>query len=305
MAITNAYTNTTVPGYNIVSITSDLALAKAAGHTQEMSPTIHYVTEKASVSAFPFPLYNEEDGIVYVDARPFSTLERDGSLKIRNVIENDLRLDLANLEYIWARNTPETNGRLVQQFGYHTEVFAKWISTAISHTFALTPYQNNQVMACAGLFAIGNFQPDPKDDLDLMRTQELLGKRLRIPFAVFESVTGNTDFYFPANLGQFIELVKSVGIGPRVNDLSVTSLLQMLGGSFWGVSYDKPLLALSLEYPPAFLVMMKTCIDNTMYKKCRIGQVIDRSKAGNSHTQFTSSYQYLIGHNTAPLNSAK
>lgn len=301
MSITNAYGNTTIPGYNVVAITADLALAKASGHTQEMSPIIHYVTEKASVSAFPFPLYNFDDGIVYVDARPFSTLDRDGSLKIRNVIEHQLRLDLANLEYIWARNEAVNNERMLQQFGYHTEVFSKWIAAAISHTFALTPYQNNQVMACAGLFAIGNFVTDPKDDLNLMRTQELLSKRLHIPFPVFETVTGNTDFYFPGNLQQFIELVKSVGIGPRVNDLSVTSLIQMLGGSFWGVSYDKPLLALSLEYPPAFMVMIKTCIDNTMYKKCRIGQVVDRSKAGSAHQTFSTAYNYLIAHNTPAL----
>ncbi|HCJ5819091.1 TPA: hypothetical protein NU463_004751, partial [Escherichia coli] len=149
----------------------DLELARKLNQTVPQSDEVHYVVETADVKPFPLPIVIGDD--VYVYAATFTTLDKTNELKIRNPVEHALRLDQARWELVWKRS----NGKLaalMAQMPYHHEIFSKWVSDAITHTFALAPYQSGQIKALAALFSVGQFYNHVEDDVKALRLQQML-----------------------------------------------------------------------------------------------------------------------------------
>lgn len=298
MALKSSYDALSLKGYNLEAIRASLDIARTMGHTVKISNDVHFVTDAASdVTPFPAPIIHED--IVYVDAREFTSTDRNGNLKVRNPIEYQMRYEQACLELIWAKSIVP-HERLMTQMSYHIEVFAKWLAGGLTRTYALNPTQEMQVMAACSLYAIGHYYNNAEDDITTFRLQEMVAKKMNINIQMYEGITGNTDFLFPRSIDEFVELLQKSDITPRLREISTLAIIQALGGSFWGVTQEKVLVSLALEYPPALYVMMATCIANTSFKKTRIGSVISYAKAGRSHEQFLMAYQQLIARNTAP-----
>ena len=298
MALKNCYGAFATKGYDLESYCATLDLAKATGQTAEVSKDVHFVLDTAvGVPSFPAPILH--GGIVYVDAREFTTVAKDGSMQIKNMIEAPLRFDQACWEAIWAGNLipPE---RIMTQMMYHVEVYSKWLSGAISQAYALDYMQQTQVMAACSLFVVGQYHNHIEGDVNTFRLQEMVARTLNIDINIYESITVDADNLFPRSLDEFIELLKNSNITPRLRDISSLSITQATGGSFWGVSQDRVLVSLAIEYPPAFYVIMSTCLTNTMFKKTRIGGVISKAKAGRTQETFLTAYQQIIARNTAP-----
>jgi len=300
MALENAYTGNVFRSFDLVSLKAQLELARKLNQTVAQSEEVHYVIETAAdVKPFPLPIVVESD--VYVDARTFTTLDRAGELKIRNPIEHALRLDQARWELVWKRNSSKL-GALMAQLPYHHEIYSKWVSDAITHTYALTPYQSGQIQALAALFSVGQFYNNFSDDLHLMRLQQFLSRELTIPMELFESATGHTEFLFPRNAEEFVEMVQAADISSRLKDFSVLTLQQALNTSFFGVSFEKQLCTSAIEYPPSLLVIIKACMQNNMFNRCRIGGVVKKSQTGKRSDKFLFTYNTILNQNSKPTN---
>lgn len=290
MAHQNAYDTHILSKYDIEKLKPDLDIAKTADQTWEMGENLRYVIETASIAPFPAPIYH--NGIVYVDARPFTTLERDGSLRIKDMVEHRLRLEQAQLELIWIEK-PVSHENLTEQLRYHREILAKWISDSINFSYGLNPYQSVQMLALASLFTIGQFYNNV-DDPTAFRLQETLAKQFYINHSVYETITTDTERLFPRDIEEFIQAVSMSQITPRLVDFKAVSLISLLSKSFWGVSNDTLLCTLAIEYPPALLAIIRTCIDNTAYKRSKIGKLVDGNKSKNAHESFVRAYDTLI-----------
>lgn len=302
MALENAYTGNIFRSFDINSITASLELARKLKQTVDQSEEIHYVIETADVKPFPLPIVVGDD--VYVNARTFTTLDRSNVLKIRNPIEHALRIDQARWELVWKRNIGKL-GSLMAQLPYHHEIYSKWVGDAVTHAHSLTPYQSQQIRAAAALFSVGQFYNNFEDELKMLRLQQLLSEDLGIPMEMFETVTGNTDFLFPRNIEEFVEVVQKAEISPRLKDLSVLSLQQMLNTSFFGVSYEKELCTSAIEYPPSLLVMIAACLDNNMFNRCRLGGTVKKSDTAKKRDKFLLTYKTILNQNTKPTNITK
>lgn len=290
MAHANSYSTTILAPYKLDNFIPDLDIAKTAGQTWEMGENIHYVVETSPMAPFPAPIYH--DGIVYVDARPFTTIERDGSLRIKDMVEHKLRLDQAMLEHIWVEK-PISHENLTEQLRYHREILAKWISDSINFTYGLNPTQSMQVLALSTLFTVGQFYNNV-DDVTAFRLQETLAKQFYLNHSIYETVTGNTDFLFPRDIDEFVQMIEAADITTRLTDFKRVSLIALLSKSFWGVSNDTLLCTLAIEYPPALLAIIRTCIDNSAYKRSKLGKLVDGNKSKNSHEAFARAYDILL-----------
>ncbi len=297
MALENAYKGFHFTSFNLEKIKADLDLARVQNQTIAMSEQIHYVIETATVAGFPLPIIH--DGIVYVDARPFTKLDREGKLQIRDVLEHDLRLDEARWELVWT-NPAVNRQSLMSQFPYYHEIFSTWVADAISHTYGLTPYQSSQIKALAALFSIGHFYNGAPDELTAYRLQEMVGKELYLPMQIFESVSGRTEFFIPRDVEEFVQMVVAADVTPRLKDFNVSALLQNLSGAFFGISFAKQLTSSAVEYPPSLLVIMKACLENSTYNRTRLGQVVKRSKVTKQHDKFVRSYEITLNEHTKP-----
>ena len=97
-------------------------------------------------------------------------------------------------------------------------------------------------------------------------------------------------------------MVQAADITPRVRDLSILSLQQMLNTSFFGVSYEKQLATSAIEYPPSLFVMIKACLDNNMFNRSRLGGIVKKSDTAKKRDKFEFTYNLLMNQNTKPLN---
>lgn len=300
MALSNIYNAFPFKGYALDKIKAELELAVAMKQTVDISDDVIYVTDNATgVTNFPAPI--KHNGKVYVDAREFSSIGRDGNLQFKNHIEDKLRFELARWEKIW--NDPTvSNERLMTRMVYHIEVFSKWVAGGLTRTYALGPLQETQVLAACTLYVVGQYYNNVSTDIDTFRLQEMVAKTLYIPIEVYENITPSVENLFPRDLDEFVELLKQSEISPRLRDISKTALVASLGGSFWGVSQDRVLVSTALEYPPALYVIMSACIANTMFKKTRIGSVMANSRNGRAHENFLIQYQQIMERHTSPRN---
>lgn len=299
--ITNCYDSGAFKHYVLKTLGADLELAKAQNQTQQMSEDVHYLLPTSSIASFPAPYLH--GGIVYVDAREFSSQQRTGELKFLNPMENQLRFEMASFEKIW-QDGAISKSNILSQFPYHVEIFSKWVSSTLQSLYALDPYQTISLQAISALFVVGQYI-NSVDDQMALRLQEKMCRDLKISFSTFESVTTGTETLFPRNLEEFCEHIIASEISPRLIDISPASLRQALGGGFWGVSNERLVVNLALEYPPAFLALIKTCIENTSLKRSRIGSTVISNNYKNNHSSFLRSYQMLLGRYSAPYNPIK
>lgn len=299
MALENAYTGNVFRSFDLNSLSASIELARKLNQTVAQSDEVHYVVETADVKSFPLPIVIGDD--VYVDARTFTSLDRSNELKIRNPIEHALRLDQARWELVWKRNIGKL-GSLMAQLPYHHEIYSKWVGDAITHAYALTPYQSGQIRAAAALFSVGQFYNNFDDEMKMLRLQQELSRQLGTPFEMFEAVSGHTEFLFPRNIEEFVEMVTTADITPRLKDFSVLAMQQLLNNSFFGISYEKQLCTSALEYPPSLFVMIKASLDNNMFNRSRIGGTVKKSDTAKKKDKFLFTYNLLLNQNTKPTN---
>lgn len=302
MALYNAYSAHGLSSYDKEALRASLELAALAGQTIKMSTEIQYVLDTAQdVKPFPAPVRFGDQ--VYVDARTFAGLDRDGKLKIRNPIEHLLRLDQARWEIVWSKHDARQQV-LMAQFPSHHEIFGKWVGDLLTHTYALTPYQSAQVQMLAGLYSVGQFINHIEDPLHVRRLQEQVSRELRFDKAMFESITSE-GVVFPRDLKEFVEQLHTSNVSSRLADVTPLSILQAAATGFPGISNDRQLCSLAVEYPPALLVIIHAALRNNVFNRTRLGQLVNKSNVAKNKLAFNSSFERVMNQNTAPLISTE
>lgn len=305
MAIDKAYDARTLKSLDQEAMRYNLELATVAGQTIKLSNEVQYVMETAQdVKPFPIPLKIADQ--VYVDARTFAGLDRDGVLKIRNPVEHQLRLDQARWEIVWAKHDAQ-QAVLMAQFPSHHEIFGKWIGDLLSNTYALAPYQSAQVQMLAAAYSVGQFAGRVTDPLQIRRFQERIAQELRLDISIMETVTGYGDenIAFPVSLDEFIEMLHAADISARLVDVRVETISQAASKSFFGVSNEDWLCRLALEYPPALLVMIAASLRNNMFNRTRIGGLVRNSKVMKDKQRFLMNYERLLNQYAGPITYNK
>lgn len=305
MALDKAYDARTLKSLDLEAMRHNLELASLAGQTIKLSNEVQYVMETAQdVKPFPIPIKLADQ--VYVDARTFAGVDKNGELKIRNPVEHQLRLDQARWEIVWARHGAQ-QAVLMAQFPSHHEIFGKWIGDLLTNTYALTPYQSAQVQVLAGAFSVGQFAGHISDPLQVRRFQERVAQELRLDVGLMETVTGygEENIAFPRTLDEFIEMLKAADISARLSDVRSETLSQAASKSFFGISNEDWLCRVALEYPPALLVMIAASLRNNMFNRTRIGALVRNSKAMKDKQRFLMNYDRLLNQYTGPITYNK
>lgn len=305
MAIDKAYDARTLKSLDLEAMRHNLELASMAGQTIKLSNEVQYVMETAQdVKPFPIPIKLADQ--VYVDARTFAGIDKNGELKIRNPVEHQLRLDQARWEIVWAKHNAQ-QAVLMAQFPSHHEIFGKWIGDLLSNTYALTPYQSAQVQLLAGSFSVGQFAGHISDPLQVRRFQDRVAQELRLDVGLMESVSGfgEENIAFPRTLEEFVEMLKAADISARLADVRVETISQAASKSFFGISNEDWLCRVALEYPPALLVMIAASLRNNMFNRTRIGALVRNSKAAKDKQRFLMTYERVLNQNSSPVNYDK
>jgi len=292
MSLTNAYDSKLNKGYQVNNILLEIAKNTVGKPTTGDNEDIVSVNEDMDVSPFFYPLYSKEDNKVFIDIRPYTSINRDGSVKVRNTLDEQLNLLFANLELAWTR--AEKSESIFMAFNFSNEIYARWLTDIITHRYGLTPYQRNRIMSLCGMFVIGQYYNNIEDPLTIERHLQSISRNLPLDLNTVKEVAANVENHFPRDVDEFVETLKKLDLGPRLRDFSTTALYNVLNGSWWATANAPQHVALAVEYPPAFAALCYMATEHSMFKRTGIGAKVDERNRGNAHRDFQRAVHLLV-----------
>lgn len=291
MSLAHAYDSKLTNGFKVSDIILEISKSqlKLQNNNQQ---EVQQITEQFDVSPFFYPIYDREQDKVFVDIRPFSSLQRDGSIKINNALDDELYSMLARMELVW--NRTDRRDQVYSSMTFSNEIFIRWLSDTISQRHGLTPYQSNRLTALCGMYCVGLFHNSITDELTIDRHLQNLTRMVPVDFQVMKEVSERVGNQFPRDIDEFVDAVKRLDLGPRLKDFNTTILYNLLNGSWWANVNSPQLVALALEYPPTFAGLVYMATRHNFYKRTAIGDRTDRANRGTNYTNFHRALKLMI-----------
>ena len=290
MALANSYDSKLGRLFNVNNTLMEAKKALLLNNDVSYSDEIIYITENNSeVPVFVHPILDKTTA-VYLDVRPFTTINKNGTLNIKNDIDYKLNLLRAQLELVWVR---ASHSDLYIAAGFSNEVFVRWLADIVIHKFGLDPTQGRTVLLLANFFNLGRYFND-MDSVTFNRHLTAICRDYYFDATWALGVAETLDHQLPTNIDEFIAQLVSLNISVRLKDLNARLFYEILGGSWFFAANSPQIVALAVEYPPAFISLVYMAVSYSMFKKTGIGGRVDRMNKGGKFHDFSRGILRLV-----------
>lgn len=266
-----------VTGHNDIKVIADNSV-----YTESVPPFNHPVTVDGKY--------------IVVDLRPFQNRILKDSNNIVTVPDGGfaaLLMKQAVLGLAWQTEADRLNGLsdLV------VSVYASWVAGILSRrlNFPLTTEQD--IAAIAAWFHLCQYDTHHSQTIDDPQSAEIVRVATRISRATYVKVERVLELIalvgYLRSLPEFIEAVQRLD-DRRVMALNITLFFNLIAGSWFGGPAAREIVAISVEYPPYFIAMLHTAINEKMYRKTPINEIAMRFTRGDTHGRFNNAYRNLI-----------
>lgn len=214
---------------------------------------------------------------IIVDLRKYMSMDANTGtwyVKRSDVINHRIQLVYGALCHIWSNSEPT---RLMGVSQFLPAVFGTWIAESIAKRYSL---MLNDTMAISVLGAayylrLFNREQQAWTESDLVYVSEHL-QRL-FPSKTSESIIDiiHTANFTVADIRELCTAIRNVTENIRLKDLDTGVLLTLITKTWFG-HYASEMIAVALEYPPAFLTIVHACKSEKLYRTTGINLVIDR-----------------------------
>ena len=290
MAIPNSYAGRLTSKFKTSAVLLEIKKATVLTPPHGYNEHILLVTENMSdVQSFVHPLLDEQTGRVYIDARPYTLLERDGTLRIRNEADYELNIMRAKMELIW---NVASRAEISAALEFSNEVFVRWLSELISFKYKLQPQQTSDLIAVCALYNVGQYHAGAIDDRDVNKYVQKIAMTYHLDanrvFSIYDQVGT------PGDLEGFVSAIHDMKISPRLEDLNALTISHAIGGSWFISVWSADIVSLALEYPPAFSTLVFMAMKYKMFKRSAIGERVERMNRRGNWEDFSRSIQSLF-----------
>lgn len=228
--------------------------------------------------------------MVYVDARPFATKQKDGTWKVRS--ENDFRqlIQRAKLSYHWAMGEVTDFIALGE---LPLKLYLNWVGNMVGRHLAIDPLTQFKVSALAGMYYLSQHY-----ELDLLDQEsyqiKMADKVSRAMRSSIEEVRALVQDGSPLyNLEVFVEALRTKTGSVRLEDVSVAYLFNVVGGSWFG-NNARELTAIALDHPPTWISILNQSMNDRSYRKAGLSQLTNTLTRAQEHKDFTRSVELLL-----------
>lgn len=293
MSLQHAYETKILKSTNTSKILMDYSKSQLGGSKRpEVIPHVFFVTESDEVEPFPYPIYNKTSGYVLVDSRPFTSLDQQNNIKVRNELDDALFKKLAQLEYIWA--TANRYDAIQNAFRYSSEVFVRWLTETIKHKYGLGADADLKLKALTGMYVLGQFYNNITDEQTVVRYLGMIAQEQNVPMHFVQSVSESIGNEFPRDIDEFVAAINKVELGPRMRGFNSKELYALVSSAWWANTNTPYIVGAALEYPPAFAALVYMAVENKFYKRTGIGARVDAMNGRNAHDDFKRAIMLLV-----------
>ena len=294
MALQDSYDSLITSGVNTAAIILSIKKSALLTPLQSVSDHILLVTEaQTDIPLFIHPIYDREKQIVYLDARGYTSIERNGELKIRSEYDYQLAIMRAKLELAW-QLADRTD--VYTAFELPNQIATRWISETISHRFGLTPIQQVKVITVTAMFVIGQYFNTIEDNLSVNRYLQMIARNFMLDASLVVQVAEVLEQNFPRDIDEYIEALQRLDISPRLKEFNRLVFFNMLSGSWFMNANHLQIVSLAVEYPPAFASLVYMATQYSVYKRSGIGQRVDKANRHNAHANYVRQLNQLTAH---------
>lgn len=176
---------------------------------------------------------------------------------------------------------------------FPAKAFISWMAGAITLRLGLDFGQAAVLRALTAVYYIQLFGPltaHPTED----EVDRLLSRASRLVPGTDATTLKNTLGDVPAlhNLGDYVAWVRKVLNSPRSEMLTVALIYTSLGFSF-GVAYREA-VAVACEYPPIFIALVYSAVNERSYSKTGLGKVVEKIISRGQDKEFVKNVDHLI-----------
>ena len=254
-------------------------------------------SDEAAAPSFVHPqlcAYKNEKYLV-ADLRSFRNTNaptqsvREFETSVRNVTEYALTKSRAALNVLWLGDGID---KIRARFSFAGNVYAAWLSQAISRAYALDFNDQITIMAVSLYFYHLMFQEEKRLtgrplEVAVVHTIKATKMPAQEVYALFERL-GEM-----ASITDYCEQLKTVIESVRLKDFNLAMLLTLIKNSWYGAN-AKDLLSVALEHPPTWIAIVFATMTERSFKSSGLNKLIEtQAKRGNSD-EFRMNYVEMI-----------
>jgi len=249
-------------------------------HKFEKAQAVHllgFVYATTPVPAFIHPMVlprkdENESLCVFADIRSTGSYDKNQhQFTLRNKYEYMMSVLYAGLQEFWTLDNPTI---LLGLSHLPMAAFSRWLSENIVRRFGLTPQDQMTISVLAAYFYICNFTTEKFNDSELRR---YVGMIARATFVNGETILGIIEKHERLeNIDDFCLAAREETGNVRLDELNKGLLISIVGSTWFGNS--KELLAVALEFPPAWLTILYAAYTDKTYKNSAIAKMVERDK---------------------------
>ena len=234
---------------------------------------------------------NMKDMVVVVDVRSSGKFDESNyEFKVRNQYEYDFITLYGELNNFWVMD----NARLLSSVSHlPVSLYARWMSENITRRFGLNPQDQLTIAILSAFFYLGQFTNEEAVDVrELQRLCGIISKSVYVNVQAIMDIIDNRPYI--KNITEFCDVIKEVTGNVRLNDLNPGVLLSILGNSWYGTN-AKELVAVAIEFPPAWVLLTYASYVDRSYKNTGIAKMSIRDKKADVDS-FIKSLVMLMRH---------
>lgn len=216
----------------------------------------------------------------------------DGRPVLQNVVDHAILN--ADLTTLWFRDGAPFRKDLLNLGQFPIKVFTNWIGNRIALGLTLDFGQASIVKAMLGVYYIQLCTPLSDHPTGEEIERLIIRAARNVPGVDANTLAGVLgDIPKLTDLKSFTDWVHVRLDTPRSEQLNVGFLYTALGFS-WGVQY-REMVAIALEYPPTFIALLYSSVNDRGYKKTSLGKTVENLTSRNEDHEFIKNVNHLIG----------
>jgi hypothetical protein len=208
---------------------------------------------------------------------------------IKNVTEFNFAKSRSMLSLLWLDHGQD---RLRIDLSFAGLVFSEWLSEVLSKAFALD-FKDKTVLNILSHFYYQSLFTEKTqfDEDDKQRMASSIIKATKAPSALVFEVIDKIDTI--ASIEDYVRLAISILENVRIKNLSLATLLTLIGSSWYG-NDAKKVLQVAIEHPPTWCAIVHASLSERTYKTSNIYRIAERFGKRGASDEFMGNYAVII-----------